>query len=1392
MKKFSRRFLSLLLSAAMLFSLSVHTALAAELPLPATVESCEYTSWPESVRLGFPDSSAQWLKKLTGVRVNDVPFTHQSLSISSSGSLWNVQSVTGAYGSYQALCITTKGVRFPAAVVISAEGCPDLTLEVTRSGSGPFSSYTAKITGSAVPEEPTYAVRTAAAANGSVTVSPAKAKAGEDVTVTARPAAGYVLKSLAVTRQSGGALDTRPTDGGCAFRMPAEDVTVTAVFAAEEPPAGLTPPEAVTAEYAYFGFPKRTVNLNFGGQPAAKRWLEAITAVTVSGRAFTKADDPFRTEDNQWLVDTVYGSYGSYPALRIVESFQSPATVVISAGGYPDLTLGLAKSGGGSSARYTAEITEAAGGGPAPDAKKAISLRQIRITDDGGSLPAYHWHFAFEGAPDYVSAITAVSVNGADWEKKSAAPSAGGGYYPDTAADRLVFSIDSFSATGTEPLKSGDVIRIAAAGYQDLEFKFMLDLSGRTPSAEENDGKGDHYALHIRLAGAFEAALVGQERYDGVSGATGTISSHKNSDVTVYGALVEKGKAPAESDWEKLGDPSSDIRLVGSKCAVSIAPDTAAGTLADRDSGMKGSYLTIGSGLTLSGTPKDAGSYLVSLTATDKQGRTTVSNALPFRIYTGEETLAGQLKPENLTQTQDGKYMWDIMEPWTIRSFGSNVDGEENSVRVPQELKAWFGSHASGTYGYLGYDLPWKDVLAGSIPQTLYIPRGCDLTLVNMSVLSSVRIVVEDGGKLTLRDSVVQGVIDVASGGTFSMNYSGFGGKGSFLTGASLCGQLRLQDGAVLENAAIYSHTNYLANGRLADRTSSEPVVTATGKVTVRGQVFIQGDEAANGSAAQAGLRVKDGTLTLEDGSVLVVYGGGAKVQLFPTSGTAIQLDHGAIAGAGKVVAVAGQAFWGNGGSAVSGTGAITAAQAFLQGATAFSANGASAGKAVDGDIPVTSSRRHIADGTVVPTLDPDPLEGLYWKRGIDPAPPLHAFETPEAVPVAAPSLSANRAALPGGGSVTLTVGNAMGHVSLRQSDDQGTPEKLLTAGADGTYSAVLPNKTAIYTFTVTAENGTATCTVSVTEVSPGIPYGGPQAADPGKSQGGGTAPAVTGSQSSSVIETIRGADGSVRTVERQKDGVVITTEIRPDGVQIRLVSRPGEDVTASVTLPQGLSAAVVKLPVDVGPGTVAKDGASGKIVSLPVPAENGLTVKVDKTSELVIADNARRFSDASGHWAKEAIAFCSAHEFFTGTGGDVFSPDSPMTRAMLVTVLARFDGQQTDGGSLWYEKAMEWAVRNGISDGSDPQGKVTREQLAAMLYRYAVYKGLDTEEDLAAAQGFTDYSDIAGYARQALSWAVKAEIIRGTGGNTVSPKADATRGQVAVMLLRLCKVMAV
>ena len=618
-----------------------------------------------------------------------------------------------------------------------------------------------------------------------------------------------------------------------------------------------------------------------------------------------------------------------------------------------------------------------------------IELSQLKLEKEWmGS----NWNLKFTNADGYVSKVTAIKVNDTAWEETLYGPYYGGSYKKNTDENYLIFAGNDNSGSQDKPvLKSGDVITITATGYQDLTFKLVIDPNGNA-SLTEDDNQGDPYELHVKIEGSFEAAIVGQKDYDGVSSAsTGGASSNKNSAVTVYGALVQKDTEPADSDWEAL-DHQSKIQLEGSKCSVSIVPDVAGGTAENSDSGMEGVYMTLSSDLTLNGTPKDPGTYLISVSIEDNRGRKATSNTLPFRIYKGEETLAEQIKTENLKQYASGLYAWDIMEPWAIKNFGSNVEGQEESVRVPEKLEVWFGSHESGTYGFLGYDIPWEDVKAGNIPQTLYIPAGCNLTLTNMKILSSVRIIVENGGKLTLSDSTVQGIIDVQNGGTFSMNYDAYGKK--FTTGASICGQLRLGDGAILENAAIYSHTNYLANGDLTDRSNDDAVVAVTGNVTLKGQVFISGDEAGSTGKGQTALQVKNGTLNLEKGATLATYGGGGNTTLYSNGGEAIHLENGTITGDGKVIAIGGSVTFGPGGNAVTGNGAIHTSEVFLQGATSYTAKNAAPGKALEGDITLTSAKRHVADGTQVQSGTNDPLADLYWKAGIDSTPSMDQFGT--------------------------------------------------------------------------------------------------------------------------------------------------------------------------------------------------------------------------------------------------------------------------------------------------------------------------------------------------------------------------------------------------------------
>ena len=129
--------------------------------------------------------------------------------------------------------------------------------------------------------------------------------------------------------------------------------------------------------------------------------------------------------------------------------------------------------------------------------------------------------------------------------------------------------------------------------------------------------------------------------------------------------------------------------------------------------------------------------------------------------------------------------------------------------------------------------------------------------------------------------------------------------------------------------------------------------------------------------------------------------------------------------------------------------------------------------------------------------------------------------------------------------------------------------------------------------------------------------------------------------------------------------------------------------------------------------------------------------------------------------------------------GNDAFGPDLSMTRGMVSTVLARLAGADTAGGETWYAKGTVWAVENGISDGTAPEQPVTREQLAAMLYRYAGSPAVSGE------LGFDDADSISAWARDAVRWCVDNGILNGVGGNRMTPQDLARRGQVAAMLMR-------
>ncbi len=181
-----------------------------------------------------------------------------------------------------------------------------------------------------------------------------------------------------------------------------------------------------------------------------------------------------------------------------------------------------------------------------------------------------------------------------------------------------------------------------------------------------------------------------------------------------------------------------------------------------------------------------------------------------------------------------------------------------------------------------------------------------------------------------------------------------------------------------------------------------------------------------------------------------------------------------------------------------------------------------------------------------------------------------------------------------------------------------------------------------------------------------------------------------------------------------------------------------------------------------------------------PYPVEPEETVKPSEPDVWV-----NPFTDVSvDDWFYSSVAYVAGNDLMTGMTPTSFSPDSITTRAMIWTILARMSGEDVDGGSPWYAKARAWSMAEGISDGTSPDGAITREQLVTMLYRFAGSPAVSAS-DLIELERFADADTISTYAVDAMAWAVANNIVTGDSAGNLQPGVSATRAEVAAMISR-------
>jgi hypothetical protein len=399
----------------------------------------------------------------------------------------------------------------------------------------------------------------------------------------------------------------------------------------------------------------------------------------------------------------------------------------------------------------------------------------------------------------------------------------------------------------------------------------------------------------------------------------------------------------------------------------------------------------------------------------------------------------------------------------------------------------------------------------------------------------------------------------------------------------------------------------------------------------------------------------------------------------------------------------------------------------------------------------------------------------------------------------------------------TTTVTDADGSVTVTESattgatDEEGTTTMTTNATTTSDNGTVTESElvvittadgavAATYNATTTDAEGTVTTTASESTTT----------ADGATTQTT-TETVTTADGVVTTTETVAAttADGTTATVVTTTDenGVVVTNaeaEISEDAVAaaaesgeavtlpVSLTAAKAEEShvpTVTLTVPETADGVKVEIPVEnITPSTVVvlvKEDGTEEIVKLSALTDNGLTLNVAGNVTVKLVDNSKNFEDTDDHWANDSIAFATSHELFNGTGEGRFDPEMSMSRAMLTTVLARLDGVDTSTGSTWDEVGTNWAKEHNISDGTNGDAEITREQLATMLYRYA------GEPDVVNAMGsFNDADQVSSYADDAMNWAVGAGLINGMGNGQLNPTGNASRAQVATILERFVSYM--
>lgn len=314
------------------------------------------------------------------------------------------------------------------------------------------------------------------------------------------------------------------------------------------------------------------------------------------------------------------------------------------------------------------------------------------------------------------------------------------------------------------------------------------------------------------------------------------------------------------------------------------------------------------------------------------------------------------------------------------------------------------------------------------------------------------------------------------------------------------------------------------------------------------------------------------------------------------------------------------------------------------------------------------------------------------------------------------------------------------------------------------------------------------------------------------RSSGGGSSTPTEGTTTTTLsdgtkVETTTAADGTVTTTTTKPDGEQSVDADVPSSAasnaakesrsvvidaKVNAVPAAEEAKAAPVKVSVPGSAGKTKVEVTVANlsnGVVAaqvKEDGTTEIVKTSTVGEKGVVFNTQGSATYNFLINNKDFTDLTASWQKAGADFASSRELMLGTGANTFSPDDPMTPAMMATILARLGGEvstEDSTGEGWADEALKWAAAN--YNVANPDQASSREAMMVMLYKFA--GSPEVTGDLSA---YSDASAVSGEAKDAVTWCVANGIILGTSGTTLAPTGTATRAQFATVLMRYCELL--